>query len=125
MGWLLKLISPISLIPMPYKILAIAIALAASHGYAFHKGNQFAKGQQARIEIRTVEKIVEKTVEIVKKDTVAAEKAARERDAERAKAAKLKVKIDQLLAEKPLPVECVAPSEVRDSLNAILSSGDK
>lgn len=122
MNFLLKLISPLSLIPTPYKILAIALALAAMCAFSFFQGISFQKGKQARVEIRTIEKIVEKTVKVVEVDTKAAEKAARERDAARAKATSLQRKIDQILKDKPLPVECVAPKDVRDSLNAIIGN---
>ena len=105
--------------------MAIAAVLAASHGYAFYKGKQFCEGQAARVEIREVEKLVVKTVEIVRKDNEAALKAAKERDAEKRRADGLEKEVERLLREKPLPAECVSDPAIAEKFNELLSGGKK
>jgi hypothetical protein len=122
---MLPFLAPIMLVPGPYKLLAVAVALAASHGYAFYKGKQFCEGQAAVVEIREVEKIVEKTVEVVKKDNEAALKAAKERDAEKRRADGLEREVERLLKEKPLPSECVSDPAIAEKFNELLAGGKK
>ena len=122
---MLPFLAPLMLVPGPYKILAIAAVLAASHGYAFYKGKQFCEGQEAVVEIREVEKLVVKTVEVVKKDNEAALKSAKQRDAEKRRADGLEKEVDRLLREKPLPAECVSDPAIAEKFNELLSGGKK
>jgi hypothetical protein len=122
---MLPFLAPLALIPGPYKLLAIALVLATSHGYAFLKGKGYCEGQAARVEIREVEKLVVKTVEIVKKDTAAALKAAKQRDAEKKRADGLEKEVERLLKEKPLPSVCVSDPEIGAKFNELLAGEKK
>ena len=122
---MIPFLAPLMLIPGPYKLLAVAVALAASHGYAFMKGKGYCEGQAAAVEIREVEKLVVKTVEVVKKDNEAALKSAKQRDAEKRRADGLEKEVDRLLREKPLPAECVSDPAIAEKFNELLSGGKK
>lgn len=120
---MLPFLAPLMLIPGPYKLLAVAVALAASHGYAFYKGKQFCEGQAAQVEVQVVEKVVEKVVEVVKVDREAAEKFAKERDAARKEAREFRNKFEDLLSKEPNAKSCRTSDALVEEFNSRLEMG--
>lgn len=122
---MLQFLSPLALIPTPYKLLAIALAVAAVAWFSYHKGVEHQKGLQAVAQVKYIDKIVEKTVKVVEKDAKEAAKFANERESLRGKNRALEQRVAELIASRPKYTECKTDPDVMKELNEALAGEKK
>jgi hypothetical protein len=111
----------LTLIPGPYRIIAMALAAVALFGFGFLKGMQWEQGKQAVDQAEAYQEMIVRIQKKAAEDRKAADKFAKEKADERKKSKLIKQQLDDLLSDPRYGAkECDVDSDVVDKINEAL-----
>lgn len=106
-----------ALVPLPYRILAIALALAALFGFGFLKGAQHEQAKHTQDGLNAYKQAVAEVSKLVDADRQAAANFAQERQALQARNADLSRKVADLMRNRPKYQDCKVDPDVLANIN--------